>query len=53
VAEGTPEEVVKEARSYTGHYLKPLLKDEPPAVVATPPRKKRASALMREREAAE
>jgi excinuclease ABC subunit A len=25
VATGTPEEVVKEPRSYTGHYLKPLL----------------------------
>ncbi len=25
VAEGTPETVVKEPRSYTGHYLKPLL----------------------------
>ena len=26
VASGTPEDVVKVARSYTGHYLKPLLK---------------------------
>jgi excinuclease ABC subunit A len=26
VAVGTPEQVVKEPRSYTGHYLKPLLK---------------------------
>ena len=25
VAIGTPETVVEEARSYTGHYLKPLL----------------------------
>ena len=25
VAVGTPETVVEEARSYTGHYLKPLL----------------------------
>jgi len=25
VAEGTPEEVVREPRSFTGHYLKPLL----------------------------
>jgi excinuclease ABC subunit A len=25
VAEGTPEEVAKEPRSYTGHYLAPLL----------------------------
>jgi len=28
VAEGTPEAVVKEARSYTGKYLKPLLQRE-------------------------
>ena len=27
VASGTPEDVVKNARSYTGHYLKPLLKN--------------------------
>jgi excinuclease ABC subunit A len=25
VAQGTPEDVVKEPRSFTGHYLKPLL----------------------------
>ncbi len=25
VAEGTPEDVVKVAASYTGHYLKPML----------------------------
>jgi excinuclease ABC subunit A len=25
VAEGTPEQVAKEPRSYTGHYLAPLL----------------------------
>ena len=25
VAEGTPEQVVKVDRSYTGHYLKPML----------------------------
>jgi excinuclease ABC subunit A len=28
VAQGTPEQVVKEKRSYTGHYLKPLLERE-------------------------
>jgi len=27
VAAGTPEEVVKTPRSYTGQYLKPLLKN--------------------------
>jgi len=26
VAEGTPEQVAKVAKSYTGHYLAPLLK---------------------------
>jgi excinuclease ABC subunit A len=31
VASGTPEDVVKVARSYTGHYLKPLLKSAPAA----------------------
>jgi excinuclease ABC subunit A len=31
VANGTPEEVAKVARSYTGHYLKPLLKATAPA----------------------
>jgi excinuclease ABC subunit A len=30
VASGTPEEVAKAARSYTGHYLKPLLKATAP-----------------------
>jgi excinuclease ABC subunit A len=29
VAQGTPEDVVKVARSYTGQYLKPLLKSAP------------------------
>jgi excinuclease ABC subunit A len=31
VAQGTPEDVVKVARSYTGHYLEPLLKPRVPA----------------------
>jgi excinuclease ABC subunit A len=31
VASGTPEDVVKNARSYTGQYLKPLLKVREPA----------------------
>jgi len=34
VATGTPEEVVKVARSYTGHYLKPLLEQKREAVAA-------------------
>ena len=29
VASGTPEDVAKNARSYTGQYLKPLLKNAP------------------------
>jgi excinuclease ABC subunit A len=31
VAQGTPEEVAKNSRSYTGQYLKPLLKAREPA----------------------
>ena len=53
IAEGTPEHVDHEPRSYTGHYLKPLLQDEVPAVASSAVRKKRASAPAREREAAE
>jgi len=34
VATGTPEDVVKVARSYTGHYLKPLLEHKREAVAA-------------------
>jgi excinuclease ABC subunit A len=53
VAEGTPEAVAAETRSYTGGYLKQLLAG--PRAEAAPPRKKstRASASTREREAAE
>jgi excinuclease ABC subunit A len=54
VAEGTPEQVAKEPRSYTGHYLAPLLQGVRAEVVAAPARKKRgSSASMRQREAAE
>jgi excinuclease ABC subunit A len=53
VAEGTPEDVGKEPRSYTGQYLKPLLQgpraDTSPAL----DKKKRRSTSVREREAAE
>ncbi|HWA88634.1 MAG TPA: hypothetical protein VG889_01270, partial [Rhizomicrobium sp.] len=38
VAQGTPEDVAKVARSYTGQYLKPLLKPR-----AAPARKLRAA----------
>ena len=34
MARGTPEQVVKEPRSYTGHYLKPLLEHKREAVAA-------------------
>ena len=34
VASGTPEDVAKVARSYTGQYLKPLLKGRTPEKVA-------------------
>jgi excinuclease ABC subunit A len=59
VAEGTPEQVAREKRSYTGHYLAPLLtksahvecsRDTGPE--PTPKPKRRASAV-RQREAAE
>ena len=44
VAQGTPEQVVKVAASFTGRYLKPLL--EPRAAIPAPakPRKARAAA---------
>lgn len=56
VAEGTPEAVAAEPRSYTGGYLKELLsksvRTEP--VEAPPPgKKRRSSASPRQREAAE
>jgi excinuclease ABC subunit A len=35
VASGTPEDVAKVARSYTGQYLKPLLKGRAPEKIAT------------------
>ena len=55
VAEGTPEQVAKEPRSYTGHYLAALLKGHASEVVDAPKvRKKRPSTdAVREREAAE
>jgi excinuclease ABC subunit A len=34
IASGTPEDIVKVARSYTGQYLKPLLKKQPRATAA-------------------
>jgi excinuclease ABC subunit A len=53
VAEGTPEQVAREARSYTGHYLRPLLEGHAPEVVEAPKPKGRRAAAAREREAAE
>jgi excinuclease ABC subunit A len=53
VAEGTPEQVANEPRSYTGHYLSPLLKGPEAEVVEAPKVKKRRTAAVREREAAE
>jgi excinuclease ABC subunit A len=47
VAVGTPEQVVQEPRSYTGHYLKPLLKGgvaETPAPSAVVRTRKKAKA---------
>jgi excinuclease ABC subunit A len=42
VASGTPEDVAKVARSYTGQYLKPLLKARAPEKIA-PARRQRAA----------
>jgi excinuclease ABC subunit A len=42
VASGTPEDVAKVARSYTGQYLKPLLKGRVPEKLEAP-RKMRAA----------
>jgi excinuclease ABC subunit A len=54
VAEGTPEQVAEEPRSYTGGYLKELLAKSIRAELTPPrPKKKRAAAAVREREAAE
>jgi excinuclease ABC subunit A len=54
VAEGTPEQVADEQRSYTGQYLASLLRGPRAELPVTRTRKKRGSpASMREREAAE
>jgi excinuclease ABC subunit A len=53
VAEGTPEQVADEPRSYTGGYLKGLLNGPRAEPAAPKPRKERASTAVREREAAE
>jgi excinuclease ABC subunit A len=42
VASGTPEDVAKVARSYTGQYLKPLLKGRAPEKLAAPRKMKAA-----------
>jgi excinuclease ABC subunit A len=43
VASGTPDEVAKVARSYTGQYLKPLLKGIAPGRIAPSARKMKAA----------
>ena len=44
VAVGTPEEIAAEPRSYTGHYLKQVLKRRPPAKAASGKPKRAAEA---------
>jgi excinuclease ABC subunit A len=44
VAEGTPEEIAASERSYTGHYLKPLLNAAPAAAPASRRARVRSSA---------
>ncbi|HEY5710657.1 MAG TPA: excinuclease ABC subunit UvrA [Allosphingosinicella sp.] len=53
VAEGTPEDVAEEARSYTGGYLKTLLQGKRAEPKPAPRKKAGSSASMREREPAE
>jgi excinuclease ABC subunit A len=53
VAVGTPEEVAREPRSYTGHYLAPLLQGKSPPVEAAPAVRARRSSTSPQREAAE
>jgi len=53
VAVGTPEDVAKEGRSYTGGYLKPLLDGPRSEAVPAPKKKLRASASVTEREPAD
>jgi len=53
IAEGTPEQVAEEPRSYTGAYLKPLLQGARTETKPAPKKKRGASVSMREREAAE
>ncbi|MBU6298413.1 MAG: excinuclease ABC subunit A, partial [Alphaproteobacteria bacterium] len=43
VAQGTPDEVAKTPRSYTGQYLKPLLKGVAPGKIASASRKMKAA----------
>jgi excinuclease ABC subunit A len=43
VAAGTPEDIAKVSRSYTGQFLKPLFKRAPKAEVAQPKRRARAA----------
>jgi excinuclease ABC subunit A len=54
VAQGTPEDVSEEPRSFTGGYLRELLAKSVRAEITPPrPKKKRGAVSMREREAAE
>jgi excinuclease ABC subunit A len=55
VAQGTPEDVAKEPRSFTGHYLKDVLAKSVRAELGEAPvkRKRGSRASVREREAAE
>lgn len=55
VAEGTPETVAREPRSYTGGYLRDLLSKSIRTEARSPVGKKKqaSGASMREREAAE
>ena len=52
VAEGTPEKVAAEPRSFTGQYLKPLLERTIATPVENAPSKRGKASSMRQRESA-
>ena len=52
VAEGTPEQVSAEPRSFTGAYLKPMLERRGAKAIAAPRSKRGSASSMRQRETA-
>ena len=52
VAEGPPEKIIAEPRSFTGQYLKPLLERSSAAPASAAPAKRGSASSMRQRETA-